>query len=63
ERVKTCIPPHLSYSSQFWTSHARTAVFNEEPAKEVKMVFKHERLLFPTKDLVQSKPRSTNNTD
>ncbi|KAG2347614.1 hypothetical protein BDR05DRAFT_905558 [Suillus weaverae] len=46
ERVKKCIPPHLSYSSRFWTSHVRTAVFDKELAKEVKKLFDHERLFF-----------------
>jgi hypothetical protein len=46
ERVQTCIPPHLSYSSRFWTSHVRAAVFDEELAREVKLFFDHERLFF-----------------
>ncbi|KAG2340650.1 WD40 repeat-like protein [Suillus weaverae] len=46
ERVQKCIPPHLSYSSRFWTSHVRTAVFDKELAKEVKLLFDHERLFF-----------------
>jgi hypothetical protein len=46
ERVQKCIPPHLSYSSRFWTSHVRTAVFDKELAKEVKLFFNHERLFF-----------------
>jgi hypothetical protein len=46
EQVKKCIPPHLSYSSRCWTSHVRTAVFDEELAKEVKLFFDHERLFF-----------------
>src|SRR5258705_10454777 len=45
ERVKT-IPPHLSYSSRFWTTHVRTAVFDEELAKEVRLFLNHERLFF-----------------
>jgi hypothetical protein len=46
ERVGKCIPPHLSYSSRFWTSHVRTTVFDKELAKEVKLFFGHERLFF-----------------
>jgi WD40 repeat protein len=46
KRVQKCIPPHLSYSSRFWTSHVRTAVFDKELAKEVKLFFDHERLFF-----------------
>jgi hypothetical protein len=46
ELVKTCIPPHLSYSSRFWTSHVRTAVFNDELTKEVKLFFNHQQLFF-----------------
>jgi hypothetical protein len=44
--VKKSIPPHLSYSSRFWTSHVRTTVFDKELAKEVKLFFDHERLFF-----------------
>jgi hypothetical protein len=51
ERVKKCIPPHLSYSSPFWTSHVRTTVFDKELAKEVKSFFDHERLFFWLKSL------------
>jgi WD40 repeat protein len=46
ERVQKCIPPHLSYSSRFWTSHTRTTSFDKELAKEVKLFFDHERLFF-----------------
>ncbi|KAG2040347.1 hypothetical protein BDR03DRAFT_858501, partial [Suillus americanus] len=46
ERVQICIPPHLSYSSRFWTSHVRTTNFDKELAKEVKLFFNHERLFF-----------------
>jgi len=46
ERVQKCIPPHLSYSSRFWTLHVRTTVFDKELAKEVKLLFDHERLFF-----------------
>jgi hypothetical protein len=46
ERVQKCIPPHLSYASRFWMSHVRTAVFDEELAKKVKLFFDHERLFF-----------------
>jgi hypothetical protein len=46
ERVQKCIPPHLSYSSRFWTSHIRTTSFDKELAKEVKLFFDHERLFF-----------------
>jgi hypothetical protein len=46
ERVKKYIPPHLSYSSRFWTSHVRTTVFDKELAKEVKSFFDYERLFF-----------------
>jgi hypothetical protein len=46
ERVRKYTPPHLSYSSRFWTSHVTTTVFANELAKEVKMFFDHERLFF-----------------
>jgi hypothetical protein len=46
ERVQKCISPHLSYSCRFWTSHVRTAVFDKEFAKEVRLFFDHERLFF-----------------
>jgi hypothetical protein len=46
ERVQKCIPPHLSYSSRFWMSHVRTAVFDKELAKEVKLFFDRKRLFF-----------------
>ncbi|KAG2339592.1 hypothetical protein BDR05DRAFT_938889 [Suillus weaverae] len=46
ERIQKCIPPHLSYSSRFWTSHVRTTTFDKELAKEVKLFFGHERLFF-----------------
>jgi hypothetical protein len=46
ERVQKRIPPDLSYSCRFWTSHVRTAVFDKELAKEVKLFFDHERLFF-----------------
>ncbi|KAG2036722.1 hypothetical protein BDR03DRAFT_898125 [Suillus americanus] len=46
ERVQKYIPPHLSYSSRFWTSHVRTTSFDKELAKEVKLFFDHERLFF-----------------
>ncbi|KAG2341524.1 hypothetical protein BDR05DRAFT_965204 [Suillus weaverae] len=46
ERVQTCIPPHLSYSSRFWTSHVRATAFDKELAKEVKLLFDHERVFF-----------------
>jgi Cdc6-like AAA superfamily ATPase len=45
-RVQICISPDLSYSSRFWTSHVRAAVFDEELAREVKLFFDHERLFF-----------------
>ncbi|KAG2344492.1 hypothetical protein BDR05DRAFT_189862, partial [Suillus weaverae] len=46
ERVQKCIPPHLSYSSRFWTSHVRATAFDKELAKEVKLLFDHEQLFF-----------------
>ncbi|KIK38133.1 hypothetical protein CY34DRAFT_809670 [Suillus luteus UH-Slu-Lm8-n1] len=45
-RVGKCIPPHLSYSSRYWTLHVRTTVFDKELAKEVKLFFDNERLFF-----------------
>jgi hypothetical protein len=46
ERVQKYIPPHLSYSSRFWTSHVQTTVFDKELATEVRSLFDHERLFF-----------------
>jgi hypothetical protein len=46
ERVQKCIAPHLSYSSRFWTSHVQSTVFDKELAKEVKLLFNHERVFF-----------------
>ncbi|KAG2343516.1 hypothetical protein BDR05DRAFT_963087 [Suillus weaverae] len=46
ERVQKCIPPHLSYSSRFWTSHVRATAFDKELAKEVKLLFDRERVFF-----------------
>jgi hypothetical protein len=46
KRVQKCIVPHLSYSSRFWTSHVQTTAFDKELAKEVKLLFDHERLFF-----------------
>ncbi|KAG2339588.1 hypothetical protein BDR05DRAFT_614424, partial [Suillus weaverae] len=46
ERIEKCIPPHLSYSSRFWTLHVRTTAFDKELAKEVKLFFDQERLFF-----------------
>jgi hypothetical protein len=46
ERVQKRILPHLSYSSRFWTSHVQTTAFDKELAKEVKLLFDHERLFF-----------------
>ncbi|KAG2069071.1 hypothetical protein BDR04DRAFT_1157151, partial [Suillus decipiens] len=45
-RIKKRIPPHLSYSCQFWIWHVRTTAFTKELAKEVKSFFDHERLFF-----------------
>jgi hypothetical protein len=44
ERVQKSILPHLSYSSRFWTSHVQSTVFDKELAKEVKLLFSHERV-------------------
>jgi WD40 repeat protein len=46
ERIQKCIPPHLSYSSRFWTWHVRTTTFDMDLAKEVKLLFDHERVFF-----------------
>ncbi|KAG0697247.1 hypothetical protein DFH29DRAFT_1003912 [Suillus ampliporus] len=46
ERVERCIPLHLSHSSRFWTVHVQATAFDIELAKEVKLFFDHERLLF-----------------
>jgi len=44
ERIQKSISRHLSYSSRFWTSHVRTIPFDKELAKEVKLLFDHERV-------------------
>ncbi|KAG1899840.1 uncharacterized protein F5891DRAFT_380520 [Suillus fuscotomentosus] len=46
EQVERNIPPYLSYSCRFWSSHLRATVFDTELAEEVKSFFDHERLLF-----------------
>jgi hypothetical protein len=46
ERVQKYISQHLSYSCRFWMLHVRTAVFDEELAREVELLFNHERLFF-----------------
>lgn len=35
ERVKTCIPHHLSYACQFWASHMQKTIFNTSLAKDL----------------------------
>jgi hypothetical protein len=46
DRVATCIPSHLSYSSRFWATHVGATDFDTELAKEIGSFFDHERLLF-----------------
>src|SRR6267154_2451303 len=46
ERVKRCIPPHLSYSCRFWAAHIRAMDFDTKLAKEIRSFFDHERVLF-----------------
>src|SRR6267154_5177269 len=46
ERVQECIPSHLSYSCRFWAAHVRAADFDMELAKEIRLFFDHERVLF-----------------
>jgi hypothetical protein len=46
ERIQKSISPHLSYSCRFWTSHVRSTAFDKELAREVKLLFHHERVFF-----------------
>jgi hypothetical protein len=46
QRVKTSIPPHLSYSCRFWATHVQAADFDDELAKVMRSFFDNERLLF-----------------
>jgi hypothetical protein len=46
DRVATCIPSHLSYSSRYWATHVGATDFDTELAKEIESFFDHERLLF-----------------
>jgi hypothetical protein len=46
QRVKTSIPPHLSYSCRFWATHVSSSTFDPELANAIKSFFDHERLLF-----------------
>ncbi|KAG2738420.1 hypothetical protein P692DRAFT_201935931 [Suillus brevipes Sb2] len=46
ERVKTSIPPHLSYSCRHWATHVQTTDFDDTLATEVRSLFDNERLMF-----------------
>ena len=46
ERVKAKIPPHLSYSCQFWAKHLQAAKFDPVLAEHVKDIVGNERILF-----------------
>jgi WD40 repeat protein len=46
QRVKTSIPPHLSYSCRFWATHVLSSTFDPELANAIKSFFDDERLLF-----------------
>ncbi|KAG2340344.1 WD40 repeat-like protein [Suillus weaverae] len=48
ERAKKSIPPHLSYSCQFWAAHVHQTVFDKVLAKDVRKFLRssHEQLLF-----------------
>lgn len=46
ERIKECIPDHLSYSCRFWPSHLKETQFNARLATEVKALLVNERVLF-----------------
>src|SRR6267154_849865 len=46
ERVQRCILPHVSYCCRFWAAHIQATVFDTELAKEIRLFFDHERVLF-----------------
>ena len=46
ERVETKIPPHLSYSCQFWAKHLQATKFDPVLAEHVKDIVGNERILF-----------------
>jgi hypothetical protein len=46
QRVKTSIPPHLSYSCRFWATHVSVSNFDSQVANAIKSFFDDERLLF-----------------
>ena len=46
ERVKAKIPPHLSYSCQFWAKHLQATKFDPVLAEHVKDIVGNERILF-----------------
>ena len=46
ERVKAKIPPHFSYSCQFWVKHLQATNFDPALAEHVKDIVGNERILF-----------------
>lgn len=46
ERIKECIPDHLSYSCRFWHTHVKETKFDAHLAAEVKALLANERILF-----------------
>jgi hypothetical protein len=46
QRVKTSIPPYLSYSCRFWATHVQRTDFNDELARAIRSFFDNERVLF-----------------
>ncbi|KAG6333807.1 hypothetical protein ID866_5285 [Astraeus odoratus] len=46
ERIKTNIPPHLSYSCQFWAKHVQNTYFCPDLAMQVRGILASERVLF-----------------
>ncbi|KAG1902624.1 uncharacterized protein F5891DRAFT_1215023 [Suillus fuscotomentosus] len=46
ERVKTSIPPHLSFSCRYWATHVQTTDFDDELTKEIRSLFNEKRLMF-----------------
>jgi len=46
QRVKTSIPPHLSYSCRFWATHVEKTDFDDELARATRSFMDDERLLF-----------------
>ncbi|KAG6329632.1 hypothetical protein ID866_9457 [Astraeus odoratus] len=46
ERIKDKIPPHLSYSCQFWMKHLQCTPFTTDLALQVESILGGERILF-----------------